>query len=96
MVTVSEGDIGPLHIGFKGTTNALYLDDLAQKTRRGLRGRIEAGRSGGGISYGYRVVRVIEGQPREEREVDLEEASIVLRIFLAFASGVHQKQSPRG
>ena len=27
---------------------ALYLKDLADKTRRGLRGRVEAGRSGGG------------------------------------------------
>jgi DNA invertase Pin-like site-specific DNA recombinase len=32
---------------------ALYLKDLADKTRRGLRGRVEAGKSGGGNSYGY-------------------------------------------
>ena len=55
IVTVSEGDIGHLHVGFKGTMNALALHDLAEKTRRGLRGRVEAGRSGGGVSYGYRV-----------------------------------------
>jgi hypothetical protein len=36
---------------------ALYLKDLAYKTRRGLRGRVEAGKSGGGNSYGYDVVR---------------------------------------
>ena len=69
IVTVSEGDIGHLHVGFKGTMNALDLHDLAEKTRRGLRGRVEAGRSGGGVSYGYRVVRVLEGQPRGEREI---------------------------
>ena len=28
--------------------NALFLKDLAAKTRRGLRGRVEAGKSGGG------------------------------------------------
>ena len=41
----------------KGTMGALYLKDLAYKTRRGLRGRVEAGKSGGGNSYGYDVVR---------------------------------------
>ena len=55
MLTLSEGAISELHIGFKGTMGALYLRDLADKTRRGLRGRVEAGRSGGGNSYGYDV-----------------------------------------
>src|SRR6478735_9670943 len=68
IVTLSEGDIGHLHVGLKGTMNALYLHDLAEKTRRGLRGRVEAGRSGGGNSYGYRVVQAPEGQPRGERQ----------------------------
>ena len=48
MVTLSEGDISELHIGLKGTMGALYLKDLADKTRRGLRGRVEDGKSGGG------------------------------------------------
>jgi DNA invertase Pin-like site-specific DNA recombinase len=91
IVTVSEGDIGHLHVGLKGTMNALYLHDLAEKTRRGLRGRVEAGRSGGGISYGYRVVRVLEGQPRGDREIHAEEAAIVQRIFRAFVAGVSPK-----
>jgi DNA invertase Pin-like site-specific DNA recombinase len=55
IVTLGEGDIGHLHVGFKGTMNALYLTDLAEKTRRGLRGRVEAGRSGGGLCFGYTV-----------------------------------------
>jgi site-specific DNA recombinase len=37
--------------------NALFLKDLAQKTHRRLRGRVEAGYSGGGDAYGYRVFR---------------------------------------
>ena len=48
VVTLSEGEISELHIGLKGTMNALFLKDLAQKTHRSLRGRVEAGRSGGG------------------------------------------------
>jgi hypothetical protein len=46
-VTLSECDINELHIGLKGTMDALYLKDLADKTRRGLRGRVENGKSGG-------------------------------------------------
>ena len=57
IVTIAEGDITHLHIGFKGTMNALLLKDLAEKTHRGLPGRIEDGKSAGGLCYGYRVVR---------------------------------------
>ncbi len=34
-----------------------FVKQLAEKTRRGLRGRIEPGRSGGSNCYGYAVVR---------------------------------------
>src|SRR5438105_6433654 len=91
IITVSEGEIGHLHVGLKGTMNALYLHDLAEKTRRGLRGRVEAERSGGGLSYGYRVVRVLEGQPRGDRVIHPEQAAIVQRIFRAFVAGVSPK-----
>ena len=39
--------------------NALFLKDLAEKTHRGLRGRIEDGKSAGGLCYGYRVVKTL-------------------------------------
>lgn len=45
IVTLAEGEITELHVGLKGTMNQLFLKDLADKTRRGLRGRVEAGRS---------------------------------------------------
>jgi len=48
IVTLSEGEVTHLHVGLKGTMNALFLKDLADKTRRGLRGRVEQGKSGGG------------------------------------------------
>ncbi|MGO4841616.1 recombinase family protein, partial [Rhizobiaceae sp. 2RAB30] len=47
IITLSEGEVSELHIGLKGTMGALYLKDLADKTRRGLRGRVEEGKSGG-------------------------------------------------
>lgn len=86
IVTVSEGDIGHLHVGLKGTMNALYLHDLAQKTRRGLRGRVEAGKSAGGVGYGYQVVPAYEGQPRGERVIVPAEADVVRRIFREFVA----------
>jgi len=45
--------------------NALFLKDLADKTRRGRRGRVEQGRSGGGLCYGYDIVRETDsnGEP---------------------------------
>ena len=48
IVTLSEGDVSQLHVGLKGTMNALFLKDLADKTRRGQRGRVEKGKAGGG------------------------------------------------
>ena len=48
LITLAEGEINELHVGLKGTMNALFLKDLAMKTRRGLEGRIRQGFSGGG------------------------------------------------
>jgi len=36
LLTLAEGEISELHVGLKGTMNALFLKDLAAKTRRGL------------------------------------------------------------
>ena len=94
IVTLSEGEINELHVGLKGTMNALFLKDLAAKTHRGLRGRVEAGKSGGGICYGYDVVKLHDAageRIRGEREIDEAEAEIVRRIFQEFAQGT----SPR-
>src|SRR3546814_3124355 len=57
IVTLAEGEISELHVGLKGTMNALFLKDLAAKTHRGLRGRVEKGKAGGGLCYGYDVVK---------------------------------------
>ncbi|WEQ55027.1 recombinase family protein [Komagataeibacter nataicola] len=90
IITLSEGDVTQLHVGLKGTMNALFLQDLADKTRRGLRGRIEAGKSGGGLCYGYDVVRQFDaaGEPmRGDRSINETEAAIVRRIFREYADG---------
>ena len=92
LVTVGEGEIGDLHVGLKGAMNALYLKDLADKTRRGLEGRVRAGRSGGGLCYGYDVV---PGDERGGRAINQREARIVRRIFAEFAAGRSPKAIAR-
>jgi site-specific DNA recombinase len=91
---LSEGEIGELHVGLKGTMNALFLKDLAHKTRRGLEGRVRKGKSGGGLCFGYDVVCKLDasGEPLHgERRINEGEAAIVRRIFAEFAKG----RSPR-
>lgn len=90
LVTLAEGEISELHVGLKGTMNALFLKDLAKKTHRGLRGRVEKGFAAGPNAYGYRIVRRLtsEGElVRGEREIDPAQALIVERIFREFADG---------
>lgn len=94
IVTLAEGEISELHVGLKGTMNALFLKDLAAKTHRGLRGRVEKGKAGGGLCYGYDVVKRLNGegeQVRGERNIIEAEAAVVRRIFREFAAG----KSPR-
>jgi site-specific DNA recombinase len=92
--TRADGEVSELHVGLKGTMNALFLKDLALKTHRGIEGRVRQGKSGGGRAYGYRAVpqRAADGTAlRGDREVVEAEAVIVRRIFAEFAVG----KSPR-
>jgi site-specific DNA recombinase len=90
IVTLTEGEVNELHVGLKGTMNALFLKDLAVKTRRGQRGRVEAGKIPGGNSYGYTIVRrlLADGSVTTgERELEPEQADAVRRIFQMYADG---------
>ena len=51
----------------------------------------EAGRSGGGLSYGYRVVPSRTKGDRGRLEVVTEQAAVVQHIFRAFVAGVSSK-----
>ena len=85
LVTLAQCEISEFHVGLKGTMNALFLKDLPAKTHRGLRGRVEQGRSGGGLCYGYDVVKSFDGtsQPiRGGRTVSESEAEIVRRVAI--------------
>ncbi len=94
LITLSEGEISELHVGLKGTMNALFLKDLADKVRRGQRGRVAARRAAGGLGYGYDVVRNIgsDGEiERGVRKINEQEAQVIRRIFTEYAAG----RSPR-
>ena len=94
VVTIAEGDIAEMHVGVTGTMAALFLKDLAQNTHRGLEGRVRAGHSGGGLSFGYRVLRGVRPDGMlitGELETVPEEAAIVRRVFEDYVGG----QSPR-
>ena len=95
IITLSEGEVTQLHVGLKGTMNALFLKDLADKTRRGLRGRVEQGKSGGGNSYGYTVVKQFDAQGeavRGDRTIYADQAAVVRRIFSDYAAGKSAKR----
>lgn len=94
LFTLAEGEVTELHVGLKGTMNALYLKDLAAKTHRGLEGRVRQGRSADGKAFGYDVVREAgaDGEAvRGKRRINTEKAAIVQRIFRDYAAG----NSPR-
>ena len=93
--TVSEGSISEMHIGLKGTMNALFLKDLGAKTHRGLKGRALSGKSAGGKAYGYKHITQFDesGTPiRGDRRVHGQEADVVRRIFTDYANGISPKK----
>ena len=87
IIGVSGGRADTVQIGVRGMLGALYLQDLADKTRRGLAGKVAEGKSAGGKAYGYRPVK---GEPGN-LEIVTEEAEVVCRIYREYASG----KSPR-
>jgi len=84
IVTLADGDVTKVLVAIKGLLGSIFLDDLAQKTKRGQVGRVKAGRIPGGRCYGYDVVQ--DGD-RGLRKINEAEAAIVRRIFAEYAEG---------
>ena len=88
IITLSEGVITAVHVGLTGTMNSLFLKNLAAKTHRGLEGRGIKGKSGGGITFGYDVVKQLDAQGKPvtgERTINEAEADVVRSIFTDYA-----------
>lgn len=86
-----------IHAGVKGLMNELYLDDLRDKTHRGLTGQALKGYSCGGRTYGYRNVPIEDpgkkdsyGRPAViavKYEIIEDQAAVVRQIFERYAFG---------
>jgi DNA invertase Pin-like site-specific DNA recombinase len=74
--TVLEGEVEDIHIGIKGTMNAIELKKISARTRRGQTGAVLAGKFPGGLAYGYKM-----GREKGERQINEDEATIVRWIY---------------
>lgn len=90
-----------IHAGFKGLMNELFLDDIRERTHRGMTGQALKGFNCGGRTYGYRNVP-IEDETRNDAygrpavvavryEIDVAQAEIVRRIHGWYAEGYSYK-----
>jgi site-specific DNA recombinase len=87
--------------GFKGLMADIFLDDLKEKTHRGLAGQALKGFNTGGRLYGYRHVPIYDPTEKDEygrpkimaarREIDEDQAKWMRCIFEWYAEG----RSPR-
>lgn len=84
---VHGGKATPINTAVRGLVGAIFLADLADKTRRGLSGRVRDGKSAGGRAFGYRPVLGKAG----ELDIVEAEADTVRLIYELYAAG----QSPR-
>jgi site-specific DNA recombinase len=102
LIAVSDGydsssKARKLHRGFKGLMNEAFLDDLREKTHRGLEGQALKAYWAGGRPYGYRLIRIKDptrldahGEPLAigtRLEIDPDTIPVVLEIFQRFADG---------
>ena len=95
MHQLHRGKLGIFDIGILGTFAQLFLEELSHKTRRGLVGRVEAGKNTGGRAYGYRSEVLPPRGGKSDgsiMQIDPEEAAIVRRIFEEYAAGKSPRQ----
>ena len=86
-----------LHRGVRNLLNEVYLDDLREKTHRGLEGQARQGNNAGGRCYGYRHVPVEDPTRRDSfgrplvvsvrREIDADQADVIRWIHERYAAG---------
>jgi site-specific DNA recombinase len=88
LFTLMDGEVDEITGLVKGLFDQRFRKDLGARIRRGQAGAVAEGRSPAGIAYGYRSANRIDGQGRHVRglrEIDPDQAAIVLRIFTEFA-----------
>jgi site-specific DNA recombinase len=91
-----------IQASFHGIKNEMYLDDLRDKTHRGLAGQALKGNNCGGRNYGYRHVPIEHPTEKDEygrpkilavrRVIDEEQARWVRHIYMMYAGGASARQ----
>ncbi len=82
LYALDGGFLDAIRVGFRSTMAAAFLENLAFKTRRGLGDRVAAGKSAGGLSYGY-----ASGDETGTLVIDEDEATIARRIYCEYSEG---------
>lgn len=83
IIEVHGGEANTLSVGMRSIFAQLFREDNVHKVRRGMTGLIKKGLSAGGRAYGYKPDPANPGKPIKVEE----EASVVLRVFEAYAAG---------
>jgi site-specific DNA recombinase len=95
IATARQG--GKVQLAVKGLVNELYLDDLREKTHRGIAGQVARGLSAGGRTFGFRTVPVPDAsltgkrKPPARIEINPVEADVVRDIFRRYVAGQSMK-----
>ncbi len=91
LFTLSDGEVTPFIGAIKGAMDAEFRRTLRAKIKRGQRGTVSDGRSPAGLAYGYRLANRIDENGRAIRglrEIEPDQAVIVVRIFIEYAAGI--------
>jgi len=86
LFTKDHGEINKMLVAMLGMVAEQFVNDLRAKTKRGQRGRIEAGMSAGGLGFGYTAL------PNGDRAILEAEAETVRRIFRDYSAGVGPRE----
>lgn len=92
LLAINDGiDTGQPHsklvTALKSAMAENYLDELRERTRRGMDGLFAAGMSTGGRTYGYRSVAASDGTGRKRMLIEDAEADVIRRIFDMYLQG---------
>ena len=85
--TPGDGEITIMHAALGGLMSQQFLEELGKKTRRGLTAAVQAGRSGGGRCYGYRLTGTTG-----VFEIDQHQAAVIRKIFERYAARASARQ----
>jgi len=90
LFTLLDGEVDELTGTIKSLMDSRMREDLAARVRRGHRGVATSGRSPSSVAFGYQRTPKLDDRGelvRGLRQIDADEAAIVLRIFEEFAAG---------